>query len=104
MSTTTRDIVAHADIAEGLRVIAQMFDQGDMPAKSFPEQALTVQYTVGSEARLRELAARVGVDVEENDPYVYFHYPIGKGTGEDFITSPAYRGAVVLSVWAEVSR
>jgi hypothetical protein len=107
-STITTSAVPHTRVAQGLRVIADMFDRGDMPQTHTPEQAWRLLYLASTPAAVRELAARVGVDVDEHvaktgATHTSFEYPIGQGSGG---YAPVYQGAVVLAVAhvSEVSR
>jgi hypothetical protein len=92
----------HHNIADALRALATMFDHGDMPAMHIPDQASRFDWHVSTAAAVRELAARLGVEVDEHEyrgaVHMSFEYGIGTGVADSEFGVLPYSSALVLRV------
>lgn len=83
-------VVPAGRIAEGLRFVATMFDHGDIPALLYPGAPEQVHLLAATETGVRELAARLGVEVRQ--------HATSAGAVHTSFEYPAAAGALVLRV------
>lgn len=101
MTALDRPLTGH-QVAAGLIALAVMFDHGDIPTRTHPNQGVRVSIPLASGASVREVAARCGVEVRDESGWVSCEVPLGTGTnpGSD---QAAYAGAVSASFFAIVA-
>jgi len=101
MTTLDRPLTGH-QVADALRTLAVMFEHGEIPTRTHPTQGVRVSVPLASEASVREVAVRCGVEVRDESGWVSCAVPLGTGTLPDSNVA-AYSGAVQVAFFAGAS-
>lgn len=94
-----------AEVAEGLRALADALESGDALADAlldvgYPGQAVDVRLFLSSQARVEQVARLTGVEVDGDGPFVFASVPCGphRDVGA---AGMVYTYPVLLDVMAE---
>lgn len=90
-----------AQIADGLRLLADVVERDGTPERDFPEQAIAISYGVSTPIAVMDFAAKHGLSLTQPDgsATVWADLPLGEGVDKpERGYTAAYSGAVLLRV------